>query len=190
MQWILCTSQKGMKTKPKLKESCSNDSMLWRPRQSWMEVPVEKQQFGLFGWFAERVPREFGRKPHRILRLDRLDPFLKEGIQKELGGSLAEFRVWIVWIPSLLKIKILKLIFNEEGIQTIQTRNSARLPPNSSWIPSFRKGSKRSKRIILRGFLPNSPGTLFCKPSKQPKLLFFHRDFNPTLSGSPKHRMV
>ena len=41
---------------PELKESCSNHSMLWRPRQSWIEVPMEEQQFGLFGWFAETVP--------------------------------------------------------------------------------------------------------------------------------------
>ena len=45
------------------------------------------------------------------MRLDRLDPFLKEGIQEEMGGSLAEFRVWIVWIPSLLKIKKFEINF-------------------------------------------------------------------------------
>ena len=45
---------------PELKESCSNHSMLWRPRQSWIEVPMEEQQFGLFGWFAEKSQENLG----------------------------------------------------------------------------------------------------------------------------------
>ena len=61
---------------PELKESCSNHSMLWRPRQSWIEVPMEEQQF----WVVWMVCR-------------------KES-QENLGGSLAELCAWIVWIPS------------------------------------------------------------------------------------------
>ena len=98
----------------------------------------------------EGGPGEIGGKPCRIQRLDRLDLFLKEGIQEKLEGSLAEFGVWIVWIPSLIK--------------------------NFVSIFSFlkKKGSKRSNRRILQGFLqislgsllsgkdPNDPSVEFC----------------------------
>ena len=92
------------------------------PKRNWKKA-AQNSTLGSFGSLPERRdPSEIWRKPCRIRRLDRLDPFFFK------------------------KLKIETKFLIKEGIQTIQTPNSARLPSNFSWIPSFRKGSKRSKR--------------------------------------------